>query len=123
MPEVVNAQRLIELGQGIRPAPGLRLDESLPLPAHERLAWERRLNRYRRSCGCAEGAVGLCVGLAAVLIASIFHHGPWTTSNVAAAIGVPLALLIGGKLVGRHRDRLRFRRACGQLLLRLAVTA
>jgi hypothetical protein len=39
--------------------------------------------------------------------------------NVAAAIGVPLALLIGGKLVGRHRDRLRFRRACEQLLLRL----
>ncbi len=122
MLETVNARQLHEFGQGGIPARGVRLDESLAIPAGERIAWERRLNRYRHSCGCAEGAAGLFVGLALVLAAYFLLHRPWTKPNVAAAASLPLALLACGKLIGRHLDRLRFRKACKQLLQRLAVS-
>ena len=122
MLETVTARQLHELGRGGIPPPGLLLDESLPIPVGERIAWERRLNRYRHSCGCAEGAAGLFVGLAIVLVAYFLLNRPWTKPNVAAAASLPLALLACGKLIGRHLDHLRFRKACKQLLLRLAAS-
>ncbi len=123
MLESVNAQRLLELSRGEALPSGLRLDDTVSLPASERLAWERRLNRYRRSCGCAEGAVGLSAGVAIVLIILYFTNRPWTPSIIVTAVGLPLTLLVAGKLTGRRLDRLRFRKACKQLLLRLSVNA
>jgi hypothetical protein len=120
--ETINAQRLLEFGRGVATHGALRLDESLPIPAVERIAWERRLNRYRRSCGCAEGAVGLCGGVAIVLIAVLLQAGPWTMSKIAACVLLPFGLLAGGKLIGRRLDRRRFRKACNQLSSRLATT-
>jgi hypothetical protein len=123
MLELVNEQRLLEFGQGLVPPHAMRLDESLPLPAAERLAWERRLNRQPRSCGCTEGAVGLSVGLGIVLIASFVQTEPWTTFKAAAAVGLPVGLLIAGKLAGRALSHRRFRNTCRQLLSRLAAHA
>lgn len=117
----LNAERLTALSGGIVPPPAVRLDESLPISADERSTWERRLNRYLNSCGCAEGAVGLFVGVAIVLIAYFTQSEPWPAWEIAAAVALPLVLLAGGKTVGRRLDRLRFRRECKRLLSRLAV--
>ena len=117
----LNAEWLTALSGGIAPPPAICLDESLPITADERFTWERRLNRYLNSCGCAEGAVGLFVGLAVVLIVFLIQSKPWTAWQVAAALALPIALLVGGKTLGRWLARLRFRKVCKLLLSQLAV--
>ena len=119
--EPITVEMLVALGRGNAPRHPVRLDESLPLPESERMVWERRLNRYRHSCGCAEGAVGLCVGLLIVLTAYLLQTGPWTGAKIGAFVALPLLLVGVGKLIGRRLDALRFRKACKQLSLRLAV--
>jgi hypothetical protein len=121
LPQVLTAEQLFELSGGVALPPAVRLDESMPLPGDERLDWERRLNRYLNSCGCAEGAAGLCIGLTVVLITYFAQNKPWRSWEIAAAVALPLALLIGGKLLGRWLDRLRFRRISERLLSRLAL--
>jgi hypothetical protein len=119
--QVLDAERLVALSGGIVPPPTVRLDESLPISSDERFAWERRLNRYLNSCGCAEGTAGLFVGVAIALIAYFAQSEPWPAWEIAAAVTLPLALLVGGKLVGHQLDRLRFRKICKRLLSHLAV--
>ena len=117
----LNAERLRELSGGVLPTSAVRLDESLPIPAEERRAWERRLNRYLNSCGCAEGTVGLFAGGAIALIVSFVQNEPWPAWEIAMIVALPIVLLVGGKTLGRWLDRLRFRMACKSLLSRLAV--
>jgi len=119
--QVVNSEQLVALSGGIVPPPAVRLDDSLLISADERLTWERRLNRYLNSCGCAEGAVGLFIGLAVALIAYFAQNEPWPAWEIASAVALPVALLVGGKTIGRRLDRLRFRKVCKRLLSRLAV--
>ena len=118
----LNAERLAAMSGRIALPPAVRLDESLPISADERFTWERRLNRYLNSCGCAEGAVGLFIGVAVVLITYFAQSEPWWPAwQIAAAVALPFALLVGGKTVGRWLDRLRFRKVCKHLLSRLAI--
>jgi hypothetical protein len=121
--QAVDAERLLGFGRDASPQFPLHLDESLPLPAEERLVWERRLNGYRHSCGCAEGAAGLCAGLLLALIVYFLKRGHVTKSDIAVMVGLPIVLLVAGKLIGRLLDRRRFLKACKQLLSRLAVNA
>ncbi len=117
----LNAERLSALSGGIVPPPAVRLDDSLPIPADERAEWERRLNRYLNACGCAEGTVGLFVGIAIVLIALFARSEPWRAWEISAAVALPLVLLATGKAVGRRLDGLRFRMECKRLLSRLST--
>lgn len=118
---MLTAEGLLALSGALVLPPEVRLDESLPIPNDERLEWERRLNRYLNSCGCAEGAAGLFSGLILVLVTYFAQARPWRGWEIAAAVALPLALLIGGKLLGRRLDRLRFRRISERLLSRLAL--
>jgi hypothetical protein len=109
---------------GAAPRFPLQLDESLPLPADERTVWERRLNRHRRSCGCTEGAVGLCAGIAAACLGYLLRGRLGLAFlSVPILIGLPFGFLIAGKLIGLRLGRVRFTRACKQLLSRVTVTA
>jgi hypothetical protein len=102
----------------------LQLDESLPLPADERTVWERRLNHHRRACGCSEGAVGLCAGIAAAGLGYLFKGRlGLSLLSVPVLIGLPFGFLIAGKLIGLRLGRIRFTRACKQLLSKVTVTA
>jgi len=118
--EVLGLGCLRRLGQGAVPARFLRLDGALAMPAEQRVFWERRLNRLRRSCGCAEGAVGLLLGVLLVTVAAHLSNEPWTATRALAALGVPITLLVVGKLAGRSIGRLRFRRACSALVLQIS---
>jgi hypothetical protein len=118
--QLLKAERLVELSRGLVLPSVVRLDESLLIPIEERLDWERRLNRHLEPCGCAEGAVGLFAGAALSLALYLAQNTPWTRWDVAAAVALPLSLLVGGKTAGRRLGRLRFRRVCRDLLSRLA---
>ena len=118
---LLNAEQLARLGDGLAPPACLRLDVSLPLAADERSMWERRLNRFLKSCGCAEGAIGLFVGVAIVVLAYLVGDQTWSRRKVIAAVVLPLALFAGGKWVGRWLDRRRFRQECRRLSSRLGV--
>jgi len=83
--------------------------------------WERKLNRYLKSCGCAEGAVGLFIGMAIVLFAYLALNEPWSHWEITAAVALPLAFFAAGKMLGQRLDRLRFRKECKRMLSRLAV--
>jgi hypothetical protein len=121
VPETVNATRLVELGGGISPVFPLQLDYSLRLSDHERSAWERRLNRGRRACGCAEGAAGLGAGILSVVIGWSVLTPPLAASSIITASAVPIACLAAGKLIGRRLHRKRFHEACKELAQRLGV--
>jgi hypothetical protein len=117
----LNLAGLVAIGGGIELPSAMRLDESLPIPTGERLAWERMLNRHLNACGCAEGSVGLLIGVAVVLAAYLVSSEPWSTWAVGAACALPLALLAGGQTIGRRRGRVRFQEAVGRLLSRLRI--
>lgn len=120
--QVLTADRLVALSAGsLRPS-AVHLDESLLIPAEERLAWERKLNRYLNSCGCAEGAAGLFLGLTSVLMIYLAQSKPWPGWEIASAVALPLVLLAGGKTLGLWLDRLRLRKVSKLLLARLSFS-
>lgn len=120
MPESLTVARLYELSIGSELPSSMHLDDSLPISPNERLAWERKLNRYLHSCGCAQGTVGLLAGLVIVAFLYFWHPGSWSAWQIAAAVACPIALLALGKTAGRRLDRMRFRRACKSLLSTLS---
>ena len=120
--QVVTAERLFALSVGCLPPSAVHLDESLLIPAEERLAWERKLNRYLNSCGCAEGAAGLFLGLTSVFMIYLAQSKPWPGWEIASAVALPLVLLVGGKTLGLWLDRLRFRKVSKLLLARLSFS-
>ena len=120
----VDLARLRDFEGGRAPRFPLQLDESLPIPADERTAWERRLNHHGRACGCTEGALGLSVGVAIACIGFLFRSRlGLSLLSVPVMVGVPFGLLIVGRLIGLRSGRIRFQKACARLLSRVAATA
>ncbi len=88
------------------------------LPPNERAAWQARLDRLNHACGCAEGAVGLIVGLVAALVLAIAQPGgiratSWRDVGCGALIVVVAA--IAGKCLGLWRARNERRRIAAEL--------
>lgn len=118
--ESFTVARIYELSIGSELPSSMHLDDTLPMSPDARLAWERRLNRYLHSCGCAQGTAGFLAGLVIVAFLYFWQSGPWSAWQIAAAVACPIALLALGKTAGRRLDRMRFRRACKSLLSTLS---
>lgn len=65
-----------------------------------------RLNRRYYACGCAEGAIGLTLGAAAAAVFLALGDVSWRSTGL---IGLPLAGLVLGKLVGLVRAESRLK--------------
>jgi hypothetical protein len=78
------------------------------LPAlfpEENLALERLLRRHYNACGCAEGTVGLLVGMVVSALFWVFVSPYGWLGNAWASIGFSIALSGIGKVVGKVRAR------------------
>ena len=72
----------------------------LPDPAATWL-WQRRFDRARRACGCAEGGLALLVAAAAFVVSHrLGIHPPAHAWHVAADVGLAVAWAVGAKLAG-----------------------
>jgi hypothetical protein len=69
--------------------------------------WSKDLNRKYYACGCAEGSIGLLVGLAAAGVA--FAFGATQGWGNFGLIGMPVIGLAGGKLTGLFRAEVRLK--------------
>ncbi|MGF6971571.1 hypothetical protein OKW43_008666 [Paraburkholderia sp. WC7.3g] len=82
---------------------------------------QERISAYVQSCGCAEGGATALVAIVAVLALltlQISARGPRWGDLGAAAMGLLLAMLLGGlaKLLGLTIARLRFKRCCSNVI-------
>jgi hypothetical protein len=86
----------------------------------ERLSYQRKLNAYAHTCGCVEGGIFALAAFAIVIAYSIFSllQGAWSDLITTWLSGFILILLCAGigKLTGLFVARLRFRRACIQMI-------
>jgi hypothetical protein len=93
------------------------------IPADEAEMWQARLNAYRNDCGCSTGAIFTCLALGAVLVYVAVCALSMPLADTLRATGVgALVIVLGGaagKLVGLLVARLKFKRACGKLLMLL----
>lgn len=79
-------------------------DETLDPKVREDFA--TRLNRRYFACGCAEGAIGLTLGIAAAAVFLALGDVGWRSTGL---IGLPLGGLVSGKLVGLVRAETRLK--------------
>jgi hypothetical protein len=98
---------------------GLHGDVAQQLPA--------RISAYVRACGCAEGGAFALIALVGVFIfiaLRIHHQGAHWSDFGITAIGVLLAVLVGGmgKALGLMIARLRFERCCEEVIQRIENT-
>ena len=73
---VLDASGLARLMRSRNLPRDIRLDQTLPLRVGDRLVWQDALNRHLRNCGCAEGTVGLFLGIALSIFYAIPFHFP-----------------------------------------------
>ena len=88
------------------------------LSPEDRLAWQNRLERLEKACGCAEGAIGLITGtVGALLYLSLQPGGLLKTGWWEILFTVPAVLAAGiiGKIFGLRRARTHFHRAVAEL--------
>lgn len=78
-----------------------------------REAWERRLNARYYACGCAEGSIGLVLGVAVCGLALAFgSRDGW---SILGLVAVPLAGLVIGKIAGLIRAEARFKETVAEI--------
>lgn len=75
------------------------------LSTEENLALERLLRRHYNACGCAEGTVGLLVGMVVSAIFWVFVSPYGWIGSACASIVFSVALSAIGKVLGRARSR------------------
>lgn len=107
----------VPLYASLAPEPPL----ALVLPELDRVEsqrWEVRLNREWVACGCRSGEIAAVIAIAGYALAALVGMAPEVASLWGHVGRVTLAALIAaaaGKVVGRHRSLVQFRRLVRQL--------
>ena len=88
------------------------------LSARENAAWQTRLDRLRKTCGCGAGAAALVVSTLTVLLLFWTRPGGLVTGgwrDAGVAVAAVLGVTVTAKAIGAWQGRRRWRRAVEEL--------